>query len=170
MKLEYGRFSDIIIWISYLSLLFSCSVVCDSLRFHGLQNTRLPCPPLSPRVCSNSCSLSRWCHPIILSSVIPFSSCLQLLPESRSFQMSQFFESGGQIIETSASASVLSMNIHSWLNGLISSLFKGLSSIFSNTTVQKHQLFGVQPSLWLNSHIHTWLLGNHSLYYMELGW
>ena len=86
MKLEYGRFSDIIIWTSYLSLLFSCSVVCDSLRFHGLQNTRLPCPPLSPRVCSNSCSLSRWCHPTVSSSVAPFFSCPQSFQHQGLFQ------------------------------------------------------------------------------------
>ena len=86
MKLEYGRFSDIIIWTSYLSLLFSCSVVCDSLRFHGLQNTRLPCPPLSPRVCSNSCSSSQWCHPTVSASVAPFFSCPQSVQHQGLFQ------------------------------------------------------------------------------------
>ena len=111
--------------------------------------------------CSNSCPLSQWCHPTISSSIVPFSSCLQSLPESGSFQMSQFFASGGQIIGVSASASVLPMNIQDWFplewTGWISLQSKGLSRVFSNTTVQKHQFFGPQPSLWSYSHIHTWL-------------
>ena len=138
------------IWFSFL-LLFSCQVVSNSLQPHGLQHTRLPCPSPSPRVCPSSCPLNQWCHP----TIIPFSSCLQSLPESWSFPRSQFFTLGGQSIR--ASASVLPMNTQDWfplgLTGLISLQFKGLSSIFSNTTVQKHQVFGAQPSLWSNSHI-----------------
>ena len=130
-------------------LQFSFSVVSDSLWPHGLQCARLPCPSLAPGACSNSCPLSQWCHPTILSSVIPFSSCLQSFPASGSFPMSQFFTSGGQSI--GASASVLSMNIQDWfllgLTGLISLQSKGLSRVFSNTTVQKHQFFCAQFSL-----------------------
>ena len=143
-------------------LLFSCSVVSDSLWPHGLQHARLPCSSPSPRACSNSCPSSRWCHPTISSSVIPFSSCLQSFPASGSFPMSQLFASGGQSIRASASASVFSVNIQDWfplgLTGLISLQSKGLSSVFSNTAIQKHQFFSTQPSLWSNSHIHTWLL------------
>ena len=116
----------------------------SSLWPHGLQQARLPCPSSTPGVYSNSCPLSRWCHPIISSSVIPFSSHLQSFPASGSFQMSQFFASGGQRIGVSASASVLPMNIQDWYPlgwvGWISLLSKGLSRVFSNTTVQKHQL------------------------------
>ena len=122
----------------------------------GLQHTRLPCSLPAPRACSNSCSLSQWCHPTISSSVIPFSSYLQSFPASESFPVSQFFISGGQSIGASASASVLPMNIQDWfpleLTGLIS---KRLSKVFSNTTVQKHQFFGAQLSLRSNSHIYT---------------
>ena len=129
---------------------------------HGLQHTRLPCPSLSPRVCSNSCLLSKWCHPTILWSVIPFSSCLQSFPASGSFPMSQLFASGGPSIGALASASVLPMNIQSWFSlrftSFTSLLSKGLSRAFSSTTVRKHQFFGAQPSLWSKSHIHTWLL------------
>ena len=132
----------------------SCLVVSDSLRLRGLQHTRLPCPSLSPRACSNSCPLNRRCHPTILSSVVPFSSCLQSFPASGSFPMSQFFTSGGQSIGVSASASVLPMNIQDWSplgwTGLISLQSKGLSRVFSNTTVQKHQFFSAQLSLWSN--------------------
>ena len=110
---------------------------------------------------SNSCRLSRWCHPTISSSVIPFSR-LQSFPLPGSFPTSQFFASGGQSIGVSASTSVLPMNIQDWFplgwNGWISLLSKGLSRVFSNTTVQKHQFFGAQPSLWSNSHIYSWLL------------
>ena len=113
-------------------------------------------------VCSNSCPLRQWCHPAISSSVTLFSSCLQSFPASRSFPMSQFFPSGGQSTGASASASVLPMNIQDWfplgLTGLISLQSKGLSRVFSNTTVQKHQFFGTQPSLWSKLHICTWLL------------
>ena len=126
------------------SLLFRHSVLSDSLQPQGLQHTRLPCPSPSPRACSNSCPLSRWCHPTILSSVIPFSSCLQSPPASGSFLMSQLFVSGGQSIGVSASASVLAMNIQDWfplgLTGLISLQSKGLSRVFSNTTMAKTPL------------------------------
>ena len=143
-----------------------CSVAqsCLTLQSHGRQHTRLPCPSLSPRVCSNSCPLSQWCHPTISSSVIPFSSSPKSFPALASFSMSWLFASGGQSIGASTSASVLLMNIHGWfllgLVGLIFFLSKGLSRIFSNTTVQKHQFFGTQPSLWSNSHIRTWPLEN----------
>ena len=126
-------------------LLFSCSVMSDSLWPHGLQHARLPCPSLSPRVCSNSCPLSRWRHPIISSSVLPFSSCPQSFPASGFFPMSQLFVLVGRSIRASASASVLPVNIWGWfplgLTGLISLQSKGLSRVFSNTTVQKHQFF-----------------------------
>ena len=134
----------------------------NSLRCHGLQHPRLPCPSPTPRACSNSYPLSRWCHPTISSSVIPFSSCSQSFPESGSSPMSQFFASGDQSIRTSASASVLPMNVQGWfplgLTGLISLQSKGLSRVLSNTTVQTHQIFDTQLSLWSNSYIHTWLL------------
>ena len=119
-------------------------------------------------VCSNSCPLSRWCHPTISSSVSLFSSCLQSFPASGSFPVSRLFTSGGQSIGASASASVLPINIRDWfplgLAGLISLLSKGLWRVFSNTTVQKHQFFGAQPPLWSNSHIHTWLLEKPQLW------
>ena len=138
------------------------SVMSDSLWTHGLQHASLPCPSPTAGVYPNSCPLSQWCHPIISSSVVPFSSCLQSFPASGSFPMSQFFTSGDQSIRASASASVLPMNIQDWfplgLTGWISLLSKGLSRAFSNTTVQKHQFFGAQLSLWSNSHIHIWLL------------
>ena len=118
---------------------------------------RLPCPSLSPGVFSNSCPLSWWCHPTISSCVTRFSSCLQSFPASGSFPVSQLFASGGQSIETSASASVLPMNIQGWfplgLTGLISLQSKGFSRVFSNTTVEKHQFFSAQPSIWSNSHM-----------------
>ena len=123
-------------------LLFSHSVVSDSLQPHGLQHGRLSCPSLSPGACSNSCPLSRWCHPTISSSVAPISSCPQSFPASGTFPMSQLFKSGGQSIGASASPSVLPMNIQGWiplgLTGLISLLSKGFSTVFSNTTVGKH--------------------------------
>ena len=129
---------------------------------HGLYHARLPCPSASPRACSNSCSLSRWCHPNISSSVVPFSSCPQSSPSSRSFPMSQLFASGGQSTGASASASVLPMNTQDWSplgwTGWISLQPKGLSRVFSNTTLQKHPFFGAQPSLWSNSQTPTWLL------------
>ena len=140
-------------WKIYTASLvqFSCSVVSDSLQPHGLQHARPPCPWPTPGACSNSCPLSQWCHQTISSSVVPFSSCLQSFPASGSFQMSQFFTSGGQSIEVSVSASVLSMNIQDWFplgwTGRTSLQSKGLSRVFSNTTLQKHQFFSSQLSL-----------------------
>ena len=144
------------------SVQFSHSVVSDSLRPHELQHTRPPCPSPTPGVHSNSHPLSRWCRPAISSSVVPFSSCPQPLPASESFPISQLFTWGGQSIGVSASASVLPMNTQDWSplewTGWISLQSKGLSRIFYNTTVQKHQFFGAQPSWQSNSHIHTWPL------------
>ena len=143
----------------FSSIQFSHSVVSDSVWVHGLQHASLPCPSPICRACSNSYPLSWWCHPTITSSVIPFSSCLQSFPASGSFPVSQFFTSGGQSIGVLASASVLSMNIQGWfplgLTGWISLLSKGLSRVFSNTTVQKHQFFISQLSLWPNSYVWT---------------
>ena len=150
-------------WLHWPSSVhFSHSVVSDSLRSHGLQHARIPYPSLFPRVCSNSCPMSQWCYPIISSSVIPFS-CLQSFPASGSFQMSQFFASGGQsIIGVSASTSVLPMNTQDWpplaWTGWTSLQSKGLSGFFSNTTVQNHQFFSAELSLYSNSHIYTWPL------------
>ena len=139
---------------NYVSVLFSCSVMSDSLWPHGLQLARLPFPSPS-RACSNSCPLSPWCYPTISSSVIPFS-CFQSFPALGSFPMSQFFASGGQSI--GASASALPMNIQDWflvgLTGLISLLSKGLSRVFCCITIWKNRFFSTQP----NPHIHTWLL------------
>ena len=144
-------------------LLFSRSVVSDYLLPHGLQHVRPPCPSPSPGACSVSCPLSQWCHPTISSYVIPFS-CPQSFPASGSFPMSQLFTSGSQNIGASASASVLPMNIQDWFplgfTGLISLLSKGLSWVFSSTTVPKHQFLSGQCSLWSSPHIHTWLLEN----------
>ena len=144
------------------SVQFSRSVVSDSLRPHEPQHIRLPCPSPTPGVHSNPCTLSRWWHPTISSSVVPFSSCPQSFPASGSFQMSQLFASGGQSIGVSASTSLLPMNTQDWSSlgwtGWISLQSKGLSRVFSNTTVQKHQFFCAQLSLWSNSHIHTWPL------------
>ena len=132
-------------------LQFSFSVMSNSLRPHGLQHTRPPCPSPAPRVYLNSYPLSRWCHPTILSSVIPFSSHLQSFPASGSFQKSQLFTSGGQSIGVSASTSVLPMNTQDWSplgwTGCIFWQSKRLSTVFSNTTVQKHQFFSAQLSL-----------------------
>ena len=139
----------------------SRSVVPDHFWPNWPQHTSLHCPLPIPRVYSNSCPLSQWCHPAISSSVIPFSSCLLFFPTSGSFLMSQLFASGGQSNGVSASASVLPMNTQGWsplgLTGWISLQSKGLSRVFSNTTVQKHQFFGAQLSSQSNSHIHTWL-------------
>ena len=138
------------------------SVVSDSLRPHGLQHAKPPCPSPSPRVCSNSYSSSQWCHPTISSFVVPFSSCLQSSPASRSLPTSQLFESGGQSIGASASASILPMYSQGWFplwfTGLISLQSKGLSRVFSSTTVRRHQFYGTQPFLLSSSHIRTWLL------------
>ena len=132
----------------------------DSLWPHRLQHARLPCPSLSPEIYSNPCPLSQWCYPAISYSVIPFCSCLQSFPTSESFQMSQFFASGGQSVRVSASASVRPMKIQDWfplgLTGLIPLQSKGLSRVFSNTVVQKHQLFSAQLSSWSNSSIHDY--------------
>ena len=142
------------------SVQFSRSVLSDSLRPHGLQHVRLPHPSPTPGVYWNSCPSSWWYHPTTSSSIVPFSSHLQTFPASGSFPISQFFLLGGQSIE--ASASVLPMNIQDWfpleLTGLISLQSKGLSRVFSNTTIWKHQFFGTQSSLWSNAHIHTWQL------------
>ena len=133
------------------SVQVSCSVIFNSLWPHGLQHARPSCPSPTPWVHSNSCPLHQWCHPTISSSVVPFSSCLQSFPASGSFQMSQFFASGGQSIGVSVSASVLPMTIRDWFplgwTGWISLQSKELSTVFSNTTVQKHQFFGTQLSL-----------------------
>ena len=142
------------------SVQFSHLVVSDSAR--------PPCPSPTPGVHSNSCPSCRWCHPAISFSVVPFSSRLQSFSASGSFQMSQFFTSGGQNIGVSASTSVLSMNIQEWFplgwTGWISLQSKGLSRVLSNTTVQKHQFFGAQFSLESNSHIQTWLLEKPQLW------
>ena len=139
---------------------FSLSVMSNSLRPHRLQHTRLPCPSPTPEACSNSCPSGRWCHSTISSSVAPFSSSRQSFPASGSFSISQFFASRVQSTEVSASASVLPMNIQDrfplGLTGLLSLQAKGLSRIFFNTTVQKHQFFSTQPSSQSNSHIHIW--------------
>ena len=135
----------------FSSVQFSCSTTSDSLQPHGLQHTRPSCPSQTPEGYSNSCALSNWWHPTISSSVVPFSSCLQFFPALGSFQMSHFFTSGGQGIGVSTSASVLSMDIQDWFplgwTDWISLQSKGLSRVFSNTTVQKHQFFGAQLSL-----------------------
>ena len=144
-------------YILYLVVQFSHSLMFISLQPHGLQQARLP--GLSPTLgaCSNSCALSQWCHPTISSSVVPFSSCLHSFPASGSFPVSQLFASSGQSIGASGSALALPMNVQDWfslgLTGLISLQPKGLSRVFSNTTVQEHQFFGTQYSLWSNSHI-----------------
>ena len=141
---------------------FSRSDVSDSLRPHELQHARPPCPSPTLGVYSNSCPSSWWCHPAISSSVAPFSSCLQSLPASGSFPMSQLFSWGGQSTGVSASTSVLLMNTQDWSplgwTGWTSLQSKGLLRVFSNTTVQKHQFFGAQLSSQSNSHIHTWPL------------
>ena len=144
------------------SVQFSCSVVSNSLQPHEPQHSRPPCPSPTPGVHPNPCPLSRWCHPTISLSVIPFSSCLQSFPASESFQKSQLFTSGGQSIGVSASTSVLPMNTQDWSplwwTDWISLQSKGLSRVFSNTTAQKHQFFCTQFSSQSNSHIHTWPL------------
>ena len=147
------------------SIRFSCSVVSDSLRPHGLQHARTPSLSPTPGVYSNSWTLSQWCHPTISSSVMPFSSCLQSFPASGSFPMSQFFASSGQSIGVWASASVLAMNIQDWFplgwTGWISLKSKGLSRVFSNTTVQKHQFFSF--------HFHQFFIVQLSHPYMTIG-
>ena len=162
------------IWCSEDVHLFLPLYVFSSVKFSSVthswptlqpnesQHARSPCPSPFPGVYSNSCPSSWWCHPAISSSVIPFSSCPQSLPALESFPMSQLFPRGGQSIGVSALASVLPMNTQDWsplgLTGCISLQSKGLSRVFSNTTVQKHQFFGTQLSSQSNSHIHTWPL------------
>ena len=149
--------------ICNLSVQFSCSVVSDSLRPNESQHTRPPCPSPSPRVHSDSRPSSPWCYPAISSSVVPFSSCPQSLSASESFPVSQLFAWGGQSTGVSASASFLPKKSQGWSpsewTGWISLQSKGLSRVFSNTTVQKHQFFGAQLSSQSNSHIHTWPQG-----------
>ena len=147
---------------SLISIQFSRSAMSNSLQPHESQHSRPPCPSPTPGVYTNSCPSSRWCHPAISSSVVPFSSSPQSLPASRSFPMSQLFTWGGQSTGVSASASVLSMNNQNgsplgW-TGWITLQSKGLSRVFSNTTVQRHQFFGTQISTQSKSHIHTWPL------------
>ena len=148
--------------IQFSSVQFSHSVVSDSLQPHEPQHARPSCPSPIPRVHPNPCPSSWWCHLTISSSVVPFSSCPQSFPASGSFQMNQLFTWGGQSIGVSVLTWVLPMNTQNWSplgwTGWISLQSKGLSRGFSNTTVQKHQFFSVQLSLWSNSHIHTWLL------------
>ena len=138
------------------------SVQFDSLGPDGLQHTRLSCPSPTPGACSNSCPSCWWCHPPISSSVVPFYSLLQSFPALGSFPMNWFFASSGQCIGVSASASILPMYIQDWFplgwTVLISLQSKGLLRVFSNTTVEKHQLCAIQLTLWCNSHIHMWLL------------
>ena len=180
-----GYFSNFILFILYLFTFLFCShgdffslssqcfwvfmlffLVVQLLSYVQLfaipQTAACPASLFFTRACSNSYPSSQWCHPIISSSEIPFSSCLQYFPASGSFPMSQFFTSGSQSIGVSTSASVLSVNIQDWfplgLTSLISLQSKGLSRVFCNTTFQKHQFFGTQLSLWSSSHIHTWLL------------
>ena len=145
-------------WLS--SVQFSHSVVSDSGRFHESQHARPPCPSPTPGVHSNSCPLIWWCHPAISFSVISISSCPQSLPASESFPKSQLFAWGGQSTGVSALASFLPKNTQDWSplerTGWISLQSKGLSRVCSNTTVQKHQFFGAQPSSQSNSRIHTW--------------
>ena len=149
-------------FIIYHCVQFSCSIMSDSLRPHESQHTRPPCPSPTPRVHSDSRPSSQWCHSAISSSVIPFFSCHQSLPASKSFPMSQLFTGGGQSTGVSALASFLPKKSQGWApsewTGWISLQSKGLSRVFSNTTVQKHQFFSTQHSSQSNSHIHTWPL------------
>ena len=161
MSLLLNMLSNLVItFLQRRSVLFSLSVMSDSWQPHGLQHARPPCPSPTPGVHSNSCPLRQWCHPTISSSVVLFSSCLQSFPASGSFQMTQFFTLGGQSIEVSASTSVLPMNTQDWSplgwTGLISLQSKGLSRVFSNTTVQKHQFFGAQLSFPPLTSIHDY--------------
>ena len=159
---EYRLFDDIgLTQIIQNNLQFSSvTQSCPTLRLHGLQHTRPPCPSPTPGVYPNSCPLSHWSHPTISSSIVPFFSCLQSFPASGSFPVSQFFTSGGQSIGVSAPASVLPKNTQDWsFLGWIGWIFlhsKGLSRVLSNTTVQKHQFFSAQLFSQSNSHIHTW--------------
>ena len=157
----YRRISLFLEEKSFSSVQFSCSVMFDSLRPHESQHTEPPCPSPSPGVHSHSCPSSQWCHPAISFFVVPFYSCPQSLPASESFPMSQLFTWGGQSTRVSALASFLPKNTQGWSlewAGWISLQSKGLSRVFCNTTVQKHQFFGAQLSSQSNSHIHTWPL------------
>ena len=153
--------------IALSSVQFSHSVVSDSLWPHESQHPRPSCPSPTPGVHSNSCPSSRWCHSVISSSVIPFSSCPQSLPASGSFPMSQLFTWGGHSIGVSASSSVLPMNTQDWSplgwTGWISLQSKGLSRVFSNTTVQMHQFFGIQLSSQSNNQIHWWQIALNTM-------
>ena len=144
VKMMSNTFFDAYCLVQFSSVAQSCQTICDPMH------CTVPCPSLTPGACSNSCPSSWWCHPTISSSVVPFSSCPQSFPASGSFPMSQFFASCGQSIGVSASASVLPMNIQDWFplgwTGWISLLSRGLSRVFSNITVQKHQFFSTQLS------------------------
>ena len=157
---HHGSPVIMIIHLHSLSVQFSHSVMSDSLWPRELQHARPPCPSPTPGVHSDSRPSSQWCRPAISSSVVPFSSCPQSLPASQSFPMSQLFTSGGQNTGVSALASFLPKKSQDWSplewTGWISLQSKGLSRVFSNTTVQKHQFFSTQLSSQSNSHIHTW--------------
>ena len=161
-------------WEAHTSsiLVVLVQLLSSNFSLHALQHTRLPCPSPSPRACSNTCPLNWWCHPTITSSMTLFCSCPQSIPALESFPMSWLFKSDGQSIGASASASILPMNIqHLFPLGwtvLISLLSKGLSRVFSSTTVQNHQCFGTQPYIWSNSHICILLLENPELWLCEL--
>ena len=161
MPLPFVQILSFWYWLQFSSVQFSRSVMSVSLRPHESQHARSPCPSPTSGVYSNSCPSSQWCHPVISSSVVPFSSCPQSLASSGSFPMSELFAWGGQSTLVSASASVLPMNTQDWSplgwTGWISLQSKGISRVF-NTTVQKHQFFGTQLSSQSNSHIHAWLL------------
>ena len=164
MRRQYNQHFHILLIVCFTSssVQFSRSVVSDSLRPHESWHTRPPCPSPTPGVHPNPCPSSPWWHPTISSSAVPFFSCPQSFSASGSFWISQFFPSGGQSIGVSASTLVLPMNTQDWSplgwTGWISLQSKGLSRVFSNTTVQKHQFFGAQLSSQSNPHIHTWPL------------
>ena len=150
ITLAYPQVFWVYTFLDFSLVQFSHSVMSDSLQCHESQHARPPCPSPTPRVYSDSCPSSQWCHPAISSSVVPFSSCPQSFPASGCFPMSQLFASGGQRIGVSASASVLPRNIQGWFplgwTGLISLQSKGLSRVFSSTTIWKHRFLGAQPS------------------------
>ena len=154
-------------FLSFSSVQFSHTVVSNTLQPREPQHARPPCPSPTPGAYPNSCPSSRWCHPAISFSVVFFSSCPQSFPASGSFPVSQLFTWGGQSTGVSASTSVIPMNTQDWSPlgwpGWISLQPKGFSRVFSNTTIQRHQLFRAQISSQSNSHIHTWLLENHNL-------
>ena len=159
----FFRFVSHTVWhVGFSSLLFNHPTVSDSLWPHWLQHTRPPCPSPSPKVCPSSCPLHQWCHPATSSDAL-FLFCLQFSPASGTFPMNQVFISDGQNTGASASASVFSTSIQGWfplrLTGLFSLLSKGLLGVFSSTTVQRHQFFGIMPSLRSSSHNPMWSLG-----------